>query len=154
MEPGDRIVKIGITGGTGFVGTHLAGRLAADGHDLVLISRGTTGPDVDLFDQTGTQFVPASVGEEGAIRDAVADCEAVAHLAGINFERGDQTYDTVHVRGTENVVAASTDAGVSKIILSSFLHSKTPSTGSGQSSAGSRSRFGCHPACCPRAPGC
>lgn len=122
-------MKIGITGGTGFMGTHLARRLATHGHDLVLISRGTRGPDLDLFDRTRTTFVQASVGDKQAIGDAVADCDAVAHLAGINFERGTQTYDTVHVRGTETVVAASTDADVSTVILSSFLRAR-PDCGS------------------------
>lgn len=128
-EPEEQTVKIGITGGTGFMGTHLARRLAADSHEVVLISRGTSGPDPELIERTETQFVTASVGDKQAIRDAFTDCDAVAHLAGINFERGAQTYETVHVQGTENIVAASNDVGVSKVILSSFLRAR-PGCGS------------------------
>ncbi|MFN8538999.1 MAG: hypothetical protein U0232_16180 [Thermomicrobiales bacterium] len=48
--------------------------------------------------------------------DAFADCDAVAHCAGINREIGQQTYQRVHVGGTRNVVAAARRAsGVAKI---------------------------------------
>lgn len=122
-------MTIGITGGTGFMGTHLARRLVDDGHEVVLLSRGTDPPDPALAERPEAEFVAASVGDEPALREAFAGCDAVAHLAGINFERGPQTYDAVHVRGTETVVAASRDAGVSKVILSSFLRAR-PACGS------------------------
>ena len=38
-------MKIAITGGTGFVGGHLARALAADGHHVVLVARGADARD-------------------------------------------------------------------------------------------------------------
>ena len=53
----------------------------------------------------------------------------VIHCAGINLERGSQTYGRVHVRGTETVVRAARSAGVPRIALVSFLRAR-PACGS------------------------
>ncbi|KRA25954.1 nucleoside-diphosphate sugar epimerase [Microbacterium sp. Root61] len=104
-------MKIAITGGTGFVGRHLAERFAPA--DVVLASR-RTGVEVDDVD---------------ALTRAFDGCEAVAHCAGINRELGDQTFDRVHVRGTAAVVEAARRAGVRRIVLLSFLRAR-PDCGS------------------------
>ena len=100
-----------ITGGTGFVGRHLAERLGPEAS--VIISR-RTGVDT---------------GDVDALTAAFAGCEVVAHCAGINREIGDQTYARVHIEGTRNVVAAAKNAGAEKIVFVSFLRSR-PNCGS------------------------
>lgn len=122
-------MMIGITGGTGFIGSHLTRRLADEGHQLVLVSRGTGDGGAAVRDLPGTEFVTASVGDTKSLTEAFTGCDVVAHLAGINYERGTQTYDAVHVEGTRNVVDAATDADVSKVVLSSFLRAR-PACGS------------------------
>ena len=103
-------MRIAITGGTGFVGGRLAERLRAGGHEAVLalasdrrVARPATPP------RSPPRF-------EG--------CDAVVHCAGINREIGDQTYDAVHVRGTEAVVEAARAAGVPRIVMLSFLRAR------------------------------
>jgi NADH dehydrogenase len=54
----------------------------------------------------------------------------VAHCAGINREIGAQTYQRVHVEGTQNVVNAARRAGVRKLAMLSFLRAR-PNCGSG-----------------------
>ncbi|MFC7240097.1 NAD-dependent epimerase/dehydratase family protein [Saliphagus sp. GCM10025317] len=117
-------MRIAITGGTGFVGSHLARRLGDDGHDLVLIARGIDERNADLLERETVEFVPAAVTDRRALREAFVDCNVVAHLAGINYERGTQTYETVHVDGTRSVVEAAADAGVSKLLLTSYLRAR------------------------------
>jgi uncharacterized protein YbjT (DUF2867 family) len=104
-------VKVAITGGTGFVGRHLAARFAAG--DVVAVSR-RTGVDVDDVE---------------ALTAAFSGCDVVAHCAGINREIGSQTYDRVHVQGTAAVIEAAKRAGVRKIVMLSFLRAR-PSCGS------------------------
>lgn len=105
-------MKIAITGGTGFVGGHLARALVAEGHEVVRLGRRVGLEDADK------------------LTEAFAGCDAVAHCAGINREIGRQTYRRVHVEGTRNVVNAAKRAGVKKVALLSFLRAR-PDCGSG-----------------------
>jgi len=123
-------MKIAITGGTGFVGRHLARELVRGGHQVVLIARGRDQRDPAVVQLPGVRMVKASLTDVEALRDALAGCDAVAHCAGINREIGAQTYATVHVAGTANVVTAAADAGVQKIVMLSFLRAR-PACGSG-----------------------
>lgn len=105
-------MKVAITGGTGFVGRHLAERL--DPGDAVILSR-----------RTGV-----SIGDVDALEAAFAGCDAVAHCAGINREIGDQTFDRIHVEGTRSVIEAARRAGVQRVVMLSFLRARA-GTGSG-----------------------
>jgi len=111
-------MRIAITGGTGFIGSHLARRLVAEGHHVVLLGRNRKGTSVN------TTFVPGDLSEPVVLADAFAHCEAVAHCAGINREIGEQTYRKVHIEGTRNVVNAAQQAGVRKLLLMSFLRAR------------------------------
>ena len=106
-----RMMRIAITGGSGFVGSHLAKRYSAA--DVVIVSRrsGTPVDDVE------------------ALTRAFEGCDAVAHCAGINREIGEQTFAQVHVQGTAAVIEAARRAGVRKIVMLSFLRAR-PGTGS------------------------
>jgi NADH dehydrogenase len=105
-------MRIAITGGTGFVGRHLAERL--DPTETVIVSR-----------RTGT-----SIHDVDALATAFAGCDAVAHCAGINREIGDQTFESIHVDGTRAVIEAARRAGVKRIVMLSFLRAR-PGSGSG-----------------------
>jgi NADH dehydrogenase len=124
-------MRIAVTGGSGFVGGHLAVRLAALGHDVVVVARGVDQrPRARETAATpNVTVVPGSVTDEAALARAFAGCDAVAHCAGVNREVGTQTYDAVHVAGTRNVVAAAEAAGVRRLVLMSFLRAR-PACGS------------------------
>jgi NADH dehydrogenase len=121
-------MRVAVTGGTGFVGRHLARRLHAEGHDVVIVARGVDRRD-PASRELGARFVSASTDDRAALCGAFAGCEAVAHFAGINREIGAQTYERVHVRGTRAVVDAAVATGVRKIVYLSFLRAR-PACGS------------------------
>jgi nucleoside-diphosphate-sugar epimerase len=104
-------VRVAITGRSGFVGRHLAERF--DDADVVAVSR-RSGVDVSDVE---------------ALTRAFAGCDVVAHCAGINREIADQTYRKVHVEGTRAVIEASRRAGVTRIVMLSFLRAR-PGSGS------------------------
>lgn len=105
-------MRVAITGGTGFVGRHLAKRLNPT--ETVVVSR-----------RTGT-----AIWDVDALVAAFAGCDAVAHCAGINREIGVQTFERVHVEGTSAVIEAARRAGVKRIVMLSFLRAR-PDSGSG-----------------------
>jgi NADH dehydrogenase len=106
MEP----KRIAVTGATGFVGREIVRRLEASGHAVVPLSR-RTGFDLAQPDRK-------------ALERALDGCDAVIHCAGINREIGTQTYDAVHVRGTQVLVAATRAAGVRHVSILSFLRAR------------------------------
>ena len=116
-------MRVGITGGTGLVGGHLAAALSSAGHEAVLVSRGVDQRPwaQEVLALPRVSLVRASIEDRAALTKAFEGCEAVAHCAGINREIGSQTYQAVHVEGTANVVRASEDAGVKRFALVSFL---------------------------------
>ena len=119
-------MKVAITGGTGFVGWHLAQRLLGEGHEVVLISRhpGETAASLDRATR-----VASDLSDPDSLAAVFAGCDAVAHCAGINRELGSQTYERVHVVGTRHVVEAARRVGVRRIALMSFLRAR-PDCGS------------------------
>lgn len=126
-------MRIAITGGTGFVGRHLARELVAKGHEIVLIARRPRDFDPsDAFARAiaDTQFVPSDLSDADELARAFSACGAVAHCAGINREIDNQTYRRVHIAGTRNIVEACRRAGVGKLTLMSFLRAR-PNCGSG-----------------------
>jgi len=80
-------MKIAITGGAGFIGGHLARRLAAEGHEIIVIARGTHERKIPA----GMTIVPSDLSDEASLAEAFAGCDAVAHCAGINRKIGTQT---------------------------------------------------------------
>ena len=117
-------MRIAVTGGTGFIGGHLARALIAAGHEVVLLARRADG-----VDYAGQKLVSSDLSNPDLLATAFSRCDAVAHCAGINRELGKQSYQNVHVEGTQNVVNAARQAGVKKIVLMSFLRAR-PNCGS------------------------
>jgi nucleoside-diphosphate-sugar epimerase len=124
-------MRVAITGGTGFVGGHLAARLCQQGHQVVLVARGIDQRPWarQVLQLPGATLVPVGIGDADGLAHAFAGCQAVAHCAGINRQRGGQTYQAVHIQGTANVVRAAERAGVRRLALLSFLRAR-PGCGS------------------------
>ena len=110
MQNGRNFKRIAVSGAPGFVGRHVVRRLEAAGHEVVPLSR-RTGFDLTSADAT-------------ALGEAIEGCDAVVHCAGINREIGSQTYDAVHVRGTQTLAEAARSAGVGHISILSFLRAR------------------------------
>jgi len=123
-------MKIAITGGTGFVGRHLARALSASGHEVVLIARGIDRRDESTRQLAGVSFVAIGTDDQTGLVHGFTGADAVVHCAGINRELVGQTYQRVHIEGTENVVQAAKEAGAKKIVMLSFLRAR-PNCGSG-----------------------
>jgi NADH dehydrogenase len=108
-------MKIAITGGKGFIGSHLAKRLIDEGHDVVILTRWHI-PEESMF--------VSDLSDIDQLKESFRGCDAVAHCAGINREVGEQSFKQVHVEATRRVVEAAKAVGVRRILLMSFLRAR------------------------------
>ena len=118
--------RILITGGTGFIGSRLALRCAADGHAVRVFAMANTkaeSDNKDLLEKAGIELVLGSVTEAERVQAAVRDRDIVFHLAAAQHEMNvpDQRYWDVNVGGTEAVLGACIEAGVSRLIYGSTI---------------------------------
>ena len=108
-------MKVLVTGGTGFVGTHLVNALLRRGHAVGILAR-----DPESTRNRYNRPVQAAQGDvldPASLSAACKGREAVVHLVGIIHEKGRQTFDRMHREAVENVLAAARGAGVRR-----FLH--------------------------------
>src|SRR4029434_7829925 len=117
IEKRPRAVTL-ITGGTGFLGSHLVRQLIAAGADVVrVMATSSPGWLVDL----GVETFAGSITNADDNKRAVEGISEIYHLAGkVSREREDarEMYD-VHVEGTRLLCDAAKAAGVKTIVLSS-----------------------------------
>lgn len=113
-------MKILITGITGFVGSHLAARLAEQGHHVYGLVRK---PDArgHLAVNTRVEFVQGDITKPETLTAAMRGMDAVVHLVAIPYERGSATYDAINAQGTRNVVQAAEATGVKRFVHQSAL---------------------------------
>jgi NADH dehydrogenase len=115
-------MKVLVTGATGFVGREVLRQLGTAGYDAIVLARN---PDRARAQLAG---IPCpTVVRQGDVLDAsslcgAADgCEAVIHLVGIISEIGRQTFENVHFRATQNLIAEAKRAGVGRWVHMSAL---------------------------------
>jgi UDP-N-acetylglucosamine/UDP-N-acetyl-alpha-D-glucosaminouronate 4-epimerase len=113
-----------ITGGGGFVGSHLAERLAREGRRVRVLDNFTTGSRGNLAAVRGdVEVIEGDVRDNAAVRRAVDGVEVVFHQAAeVSVPRSiaepRATYD-VNVGGTLNVLLAARDAGCRRVVFAS-----------------------------------
>jgi uncharacterized protein YbjT (DUF2867 family) len=119
-------MRVAVTGGTGFVGSHLCRELVRLGHEVVVISRGVDKRPaaIDTALTPDVTVVACDLGSSDSLDKALGGCSAVVHCAGINREHGSQTYQRVHVDATRYLLDAAEQNGVEKFVLVSFLRAR------------------------------
>ncbi|MBT8470170.1 MAG: NAD-dependent epimerase/dehydratase family protein [Deltaproteobacteria bacterium] len=131
-------MKVLVTGGTGFVGTHLLPVLERAGHSLTLAMR-DSGAEARLPKAIASRqpriAVVGDIDERTDWRDALQDCNAVIHLAARAHVLDESAEDEdafmkVNVRGTSRLVEQAIDAGIRRFILMSSIGAVTASSDS------------------------
>ncbi len=112
-------MKIGIIGGTGFVGGYVLDALARDGHSMRVLTR--LGNEDKLPSLPDIESVPGDVADEQAVRTCFEGCDAVLYLIGILREEPSRgvTFDALQRRGAERAMAAAEEAGAKRFLLMS-----------------------------------
>jgi UDP-glucose 4-epimerase len=103
-----------VTGGTGFLGSHVADVLAERGHDITV---------TDLAPTERHRFVRADLGDRDALAAAFKGAEFVCHLGAVGdvYLAGDKPWlaAEANVVGSANVCEAALASGVAKIVAAS-----------------------------------
>lgn len=112
-----------VTGATGFVGSHVAKQLAAQGADLRLLVRKTS--NLANIAQLKADHVTGDITDPASLQRAMQDCEFVFHVAAdyrlwTPDRTGKEMYDA-NVGGTRNIIAAAQAAGVRRVIYCSSV---------------------------------
>jgi len=100
-----------VTGGTGFVGWHVAKALQASGWTVRALARGGAARPTGL-EELRVELVPGdlSASTMGDVVGALQGCSAVVHVAGLVKARSLADYREVNVLGTERLLAAAEKA--------------------------------------------
>lgn len=118
-------MKVLVTGGTGFVGSHTAKALKEAGHYVRLLVR-SENKAKSVFEKLGVEideFIVGDITDKSAVTLAIAGCEAVVHSAAMvsTAEKDAEQVRETNVGGTKTVIDCSLAAGVKKIIYVSSV---------------------------------
>ena len=110
-----------VTGGAGFIGSHIAERLLRDGHSVRIIDNFATGKHTNLAQLSGDlQIHEVSITDYAALAPIFKGADYVFHQAALaSVPRSvDDPLSTneVNVNGTLNILLASRDAGVKRVV--------------------------------------
>ncbi|MCZ7525031.1 MAG: NAD-dependent epimerase/dehydratase family protein [Acidimicrobiia bacterium] len=125
---GDRVL---VTGGAGFLGSHLVDRLCDAGNDVTVLDDLSTGDEARLaLRRGGIRFVEGSVLDAALVGAEVARADLVYHLAAAvgvrNVVDRPLTSLLTNARGTEHVLAACFEHGAKVLLAStSEIYGKT-----------------------------
>lgn len=117
-------MKVLVTGGAGFVGSHVAARLVERGHEVRVLDDLSTGRVANLAGfESDLELVRGDVRDASRVRAAVAGAELVLHQAALpSVQRSIEdpvTTGDVNVLGTLNVLTAARDRGVRRVVVAS-----------------------------------
>lgn len=114
--------KVAVTGGAGFIGSNLSGRLISEGYDIVVIDDLSTGL-ISNVAQEFCQFHQISITNLKALSNALKDCETIFHFAARGSVprsiKNPLASNDVNATGTLNVLEVARTHGAHVIFSSS-----------------------------------
>jgi len=126
-------MKTCVTGGAGFIGSHLVDRLLADGHEVAVLDDLSTGRRENLAEaRARIRFLEGDLRDPAAVADAVRGAAVVFHLAALAAVARSiddpRLVTDVNVTGTLTLLLAARDAGVRRVVFasSSSVYGDTP----------------------------
>jgi nucleoside-diphosphate-sugar epimerase len=121
-----------VTGGAGFIGSHLTEELVRRGHQVRVADNLSTGKRSNLDHVSGAEFLEGDLADLDFAHRAVRGCDYVLHQAAIpsvpRSVKDPIASNRANVDGTLNVLVASRDAGIKRFVFagSSSAYGDTP----------------------------
>lgn len=115
-----------VTGGAGFIGSHLTEKLLAEGHNVLVYDNLSTGQRQNLqsvWSNQGLEFVQGDILDLDKLNPIIADCDEVYHLAAVVgvklILKKPLEAMLVNLRGTEHVLTLAARYGCKVLVASS-----------------------------------
>lgn len=117
-----RVETICVLGGAGFVGRHIAGRLANTPVKMRILTRNRE-RNRQLLPIPNLQLIEADIYDEEVLAEQLAGCQAVINLVGVLNEGSGvgHRFEDAHVKLPERIIAACRTAGVERLLHMSAL---------------------------------
>lgn len=119
-------MRILVTGGFGFIGSHLCERLIREGHFVTVLDNGATGRKSNLADLLNSEklaIVEGSILDVALLESVARNCDYIFHLAAavgvFNIVNNPLESLLTNIRGTENVLEAASKRGTPVFLTSS-----------------------------------
>jgi len=119
-------MKYVVTGGAGFIGSHIVEELAARSHEVVILDDLSTGTKENIASFPGREnvtFAEGSITDSPFLKKTFEGADGVFHEAAIasvpRSVKNPQATHAVNLTGTFNVFSAARDCGVRKVVFAS-----------------------------------
>ncbi|MFA9472438.1 MAG: NAD-dependent epimerase/dehydratase family protein [Deltaproteobacteria bacterium] len=125
-------MKILVTGGTGFVGSHAVEALVRAGHEVRLLARSPEKVDRVMATRRieGLDVVLGDMTDAARVRAALIGCDAVLHAAAeVEIGRAKDVFQS-NVAGSHNVLGTAVELGLDPVLVISSIATMFPPTGS------------------------
>jgi dihydroflavonol-4-reductase len=114
-------MRLLVTGGTGFIGSHLAAEGRRRGAEVVVLGltdRPEEQANAELLTRMGVKVIPGSITDAELCRRAAAGATHVFHLAVAMREGGksDEFFESINLDGTRHLLEAATAGGVERFV--------------------------------------
>ncbi|MCY3567171.1 MAG: NAD-dependent epimerase/dehydratase family protein [Chloroflexi bacterium] len=118
-------MRVLLTGGSGFVGGHIAHSLNASGHELRLLLRPTS--NTSFLDDLSFERFVGDLQRPDSLRSACQGVDAVVHSAAVIRAADTREFVRANQEGTRHLAHAAADAGVRRLLYISSLAAQGPS---------------------------
>lgn len=132
--------RILLTGGTGFLGSHVAELLVASGREVRATIRRTS--DTRWLDPLPIETTVVDLADPAGLAGALDGVTDVVHVGGLTSAPDAATYHRVNEEGTAALAEAAGMAGVARFVYVSSLAARGPDGASGPTSDYGRSKLG------------
>jgi nucleoside-diphosphate-sugar epimerase len=126
-------MRILVTGGTGFIGSHSVAALLRDGHSLRLLARTPSKVETALaplgISRDRVEIVQSDIMDSEGVGTALDGCDAVYHCAGgVGIGRSSGDVHDVNVTGARNVIEGAMERSLDPIVYTSSIAAMYPPT--------------------------
>jgi len=117
--PGERTMKVLVTGGTGFIGSAVASTLAKKGHEVIIYSH----TEIEDAALANIEYVKGDIFDTSCLSKVLKECDGVIHMVGlagvrIAYEHPEVSFD-LNIRSLQILLEEMRNNGVSRLVLPS-----------------------------------